>query len=88
MKKEVYGCSAKISKHILSEAKIDIISYTKKELACEMIEKIMEEHNINDVVIQMSFKEYDVAPDLFSYNFDAGYKEILGRARVSSYGRL
>lgn len=83
-----YYQTARIDSLMISSAKMDIVAYTKKKLAHDLIEKIMEdkEIDINNVVLSIKFAEFDV--DEYEGMFPNPtfpYKEIQARLRVIPY---
>lgn len=87
-----YYVSSRVSKEIINSARIDIVEYTKRKMAHELLDKIMDnkEINLNEVVFSIQFAEFNVIEDkmypLYSLTFP--YKEIQGKLRVIPYAWL
>lgn len=83
-----YYITSRISKEMISSAKFDIVERTKRDMVHDLIEKAMEDKEIdlNKVALKIQFVEFNINDtDKGSYLAIFPCKEIQARLRVIPY---
>lgn len=80
-----YYVTSRVDEEMIKHARIDIVDYTKKKMAHELIEKIMDEKEVDldKVAFRIKFVEYNVRENEGPCPIEYSY--IQARLRVIPY---